>query len=409
MRLEHSLKLETYGLLIGVGEMPTVPETNKQLVVMGIGASLMQGIFEDEEQIEQMFADKGIIAKVFEAAVGGNTTTTILANSYDYMADLDKREGYKLVPVHAGGNNASRSPYPIESTIIHDDLSTLYPLILSHGAELIPANISYRIPPASNPVEEYNSEVVIPLAIQYAPRWFTPAGVPMFNMYQWTLDDPDGSSDGIHRTDESYDEFAQKVVDFIAANVIQTITPRQYITDAIVRFSVDGYRSDFMGLRRNQVSFDYQTIDIHDVDGIPVAGATITAGNFYFDQSGYSSSGAYQMDLTNSAVMKGNASITTEQTVIFSADCFNPSASYEISVTGSRVTSSTTRVGDYTIAGVTKQIQGSTSYTADGKPEIITWVLTPLEVQDLITNGLVIKPADGHTNAYLSGIRVRKL
>ena len=165
-------------------------------VMLFMGASIMERSFDQTTRTEDAYLAQGLDITTYCRALGGDTSLDTRIKTVSAIKELSKVTKQKVVFVHTGGNDASvYGPYPGGATDMGENITALAQLFKAAGYKIIMTPISYRIPPASNPTEPYNTNVVNGLVSQYADH--------SVDMYNFTLDSGDayfgtGGGDGIH-------------------------------------------------------------------------------------------------------------------------------------------------------------------------------------------------------------------
>lgn len=402
------------GFISSVGFSSSSGYTSEEPVVSEIGAlnigiagaSLMQGAFQDSgnlQVIEQMLEDAGYRSKVMGYAVGGNKISSIRGQLTEAFTEINSRGGYKLIAGHGGGNDVSSAwqGYPQDAEHIKSETQGIFDDCSAAGFDIMWSPISYRVPPASNPTIEYNTNDLLPIIQTETPQWLT--GVKwdlyelLFNNQQTLVDD------GIHPNDVGDSLMQQLFVDAITSNLpSQSIPDSTGIKAALIRFCPDTFKTNFMGLKRNQISFDDTFIEIYNKDLSLVANGQVKlAGDGYFDQSGLSKSRSSGLDIYNSAATKDNVSLSVATPLEFSPECFIDGKTYTVRITGCRNTSSTDRVGLYTIGAVYKTLDAALNVT--GGQQVIEFTGVP--AIDMRA-GILAEPDAGSIRAYYSAIEI---
>ncbi|AUR85861.1 SGNH hydrolase-type esterase domain protein [Vibrio phage 1.081.O._10N.286.52.C2] len=377
------------------------------LNILAVGASIQHGIYDNEEHLEDLFAAKGVYAKIFDRAVGGTKSATTLSTLSTHIAEVQQRDGVNFMTVHTNGNDLTSAfeGYPTAAASMEANFRGIIQAGLAAQFEVLASPISYRIPPASMPAEEYNSNHMLPAIQELTPNWVED-GQPVYNLHKWTFEHPEYNLDGIHMTDPGRLVAGSDIVDLICDRIEQTIPETQYIEDVVVRFNSGAYHSKWMGRHRNSISAANTPIELYNRNGTKVTGATLEIDDGFFGgKNGYAGHSSSDISLLNYALNKENCS--TDMAHVTLVDGLDPSASYEVSMTGSRAYStSTTRVGKYTVGAQSGNIQCAVDLLDPAIPEILTF--TGVTVGEIGTLLLTIEAEVGSTTGYINGLRIRK-
>ncbi|AUR85535.1 SGNH hydrolase-type esterase domain protein [Vibrio phage 1.076.O._10N.286.51.B7] len=411
----HRIHLSTgHRPFLGRAQTVSEPPTDEQDPIMSaalnigiIGASLMQGAFQSSgrtQVIEQMLEDAGYRAKVMGYAVGGNKISSVRGQLPEAFTEIDSRGGYKLIAGHGGGNDVSSAwqGYPQDADHIKDETQGIFDDCKAANFDVMWSPISYRVPPASNPTTEYNTNDILPIIEAETPQWLTGTNWDLYDLLfnnQQTLVD-----DGIHPNDDGDLLIQQLFVDAVTSHLPpQNIPDTTGIKAVLIRFCPDTFKTNFMGIKRNQISFDDTFIEIYNKDLSLVAdGQVKLAGDGYFDQSGLSTSRSSDLDIYNSAAVKDNVSLANPTYLEFSPECFVDGKTYTVRITGCRLTSSTDRVGKYTLGGESKTLDAALNVTG-GVQQVIEF--TGVSAIDMRV-GILAEPDSGSIRAYYSAIEI---
>lgn len=160
--------------------------------VVVFGASIMHQSFSGKTgEVIGMYAELGANVQVFEGAEGGDTTTNMLVRLPNIIANLTDPTSTLFV-IHWAGNDISNgNGYPDNATIIDANCRDMCNLLISAGCRIALSNTTYRIPPASNPSDPYNTNIMQPIINEFADvpmdlysltfnnqgTWFEPDGI----------------------------------------------------------------------------------------------------------------------------------------------------------------------------------------------------------------------------------------
>ena len=382
---------------------------NQHLSIATLGASIMYGAFDDlyavnAEAAESLFNDNGVRVKILPFAVGGNKSASTLAATPDAIAALNSRGGYKLGVLHTGGNDVTSAweGYPTSATEIASNITGIFDLFDAQSTPVIASPISYRIPPASNPVEQYNANDVEPIIDIRSQPWRSAS--TRFDLYDLMFANQHYIvGDGIHPNDAGKVAIQNMLVDSVLSNIEYTPPSDTIgIQDVIIRFGVDSYKKTWMGMRRNQVTSHSTQYDIYNKDLTKVIDGFITVTPCSFSNSGLSISSGYDLTLSNSAVVKEFCYTQSSAAISFTENCFNPAATYTVRITGCRASTASNRVGMYTVGGVSKAMDAAVSTIGDQEVIEFQGVLG----SSLIADGILFAPDVDSAYAYVSGIEI---
>lgn len=227
-RDDRGLQKPTVGAAVGTLEdfTPTVwqdyyvrdADIDAEQVLLFMGASIMERSFDQTTRTEDAYLAKGLDITTYCRALGGDTSLDTRIKTISVIKEFSKVTKQKSVFVHTGGNDVSvYGPYPGGATGIGENITALAQLFKADGFKLIMTPISYRIPPASNPTEPYNTNIVDGLVSQYADH--------SVDMHTFTLNAGDayfgaGGGDGIHPSDPDGEVLT---VNYVVDNTYQYI------------------------------------------------------------------------------------------------------------------------------------------------------------------------------------------
>lgn len=394
-----------------IGLDPNKITVRQHLSIATLGASVIYGAFDElyavnAEATEQLFSDNGVRIKIIPFAVGGNQSASTLLAAPNAISALNSRGGYKLGVLHTGGNDITSAwqGYPTSAAEIASNINGIFDLFDAESIPVTASPISYRVPPASNPVEQYNANDVEPILDVRSQPWRSAS--TKFDLYALLFANQQYLAvDGIHPDAEGN----VAIQNMLMGNILSTINyapppDTAGIQNVIIRFGIDGYRKTWLGLRRNQVTAHSTQYEIYNKDLTKVVDGYISVGFVDFDSSGLSIATNYELTLSNPAVVKEFCYTQTSALISFTANCFDPSATYTVRLTGCRATTATNRVGLYTVGGVSKTMDAAVQAIVD--QEIIEF--TNVLGSSLIADGILFAPDVGSTIAYVGGIEIIK-
>ena len=186
--------------------------------VLVLGASIMNACFDsasDRADAEARYLALGKTVSVSEQAVGGWKSLDLLSNLTSILSSFSGIESTTLVVIHIGGNDISTyGPYPGGASNLDVNLRSICEQVKSEGFLLALSTVTYRIPPASNPSDPYNTNVVNNIISEFSD-------IPL-DLYTLTFDEQATwySGDGIHPSTAGEN------------------TTRQYIAEQTVKYMV---------------------------------------------------------------------------------------------------------------------------------------------------------------------------
>ena len=304
--------------------------------------------------------------------------------------------------IHIGGNNASSGAYPAEAVEIDTKLREIVIWLQDRNFNVVLSPISYRVPPASNPTEPYNTNIVEPIINEFTPEWVRD-GVPLYNLHKYFFENQGLlGGDGIHLLDPVGEDATRiHVGDTIINNIAQTPNPdTEYLVNAIVNF----------GSRPSEIIGDYGNISqgalttdkLVNVDFSGITnGTSITASEGIDTAAGRVVASELGPVITNNSLIRRGMYGETIS-LDFSSAGLDPSATYTVKFTGSRDGSTGTRVNEVTVNGVMQEMNAEAN-----PPEVLEW--TGVNGATLASAaGLITTTKAGSSNVYLSALQIIK-
>ncbi|QJT70815.1 hypothetical protein GR7B_00017 [Vibrio phage vB_VcorM_GR7B] len=396
--------------------------------VVIIGASIMAGSHNTEARRKvavDTYADNGITMEVVDRASSGKSTTWVLDNIDTLLDDLMDRAEETLVFLHIGGNDLSTvNPYPHNADTIESNVRAIIGNIKGRGMGCAMSPLTKRIDPSTKRSAPYNENIYIPLIKELLPEWVDSAGNPVIDLYNAMGDNPEWySADGVHPSTAGTTGIATYIAQQISTVVpkdtvvepSQPVTPPTvpgtYITDAVINISLPEASNgrNHMDGDKNKiiVNSDKTTVALNGVynnvgDGSLVENATLsisgeigginTAGRAVEEND---SGDLFDKGCTRDSVWTIGGAITVNLD-----SGVNPTDSYRVELLACRVTTDD-RTGEYTVGGVTKEING-------GLDPWGTDVWSGVTGQQLLDNGITFQPKSGVSYAYLNAFRITK-
>lgn len=382
------------------GGVPRKEQLGGVLNLMVLGASIMNDSFGYGRVAlaEQLLEDAGIRARVFERAVGGTRSSTALASLPGNITEMGKLLGINKYGVHTGGNDVSDfGPYSGGAADLVTNVQAMVQLVTAEGDSFISTPISYRTPPASNPAEPYNVDLLAMLATDN-PTWLKD-GVSIWDMHTLTFDNQSEMVDGIHPSTTLQGLIRESLVSAVVSKYTQVIPDTVGIQDALLRFGPNQNRRDFMGLSRNVVHTNLLDTEIYNTDLSKVVGGAVQISAGGSSTGGFDSQTEIGLVIRNSAIDKESRFSSTGFTVSFNAASLEAGATYTVQVAGNRNGTTGARFTEITI--------GSTTQTYDSETVTDYVEFTGVTHTDLLA-GIAAAPQVGSSNCYVSGIRVTK-
>ena len=393
-----SSKLGTY--LTSVGKKPSGGKFPIDNVVI-FGASIMEQSFAGGNQstTESLYATKGATVNVYERATSGDNTTQMLSRLPAIISEFQANASRTLFVIHWGGNDVSQSgPYSGGAATIEANCRSMLQDLKSAGFKIALSDITYRIPPASNPTDPYNQNVMNGLISEFAD-------IPL-RLYDFTFQRQDSwyEVDGIHPNGTGEDLTRNYVVDNTVTYFSNLIPPPPPVVweDVVLQFGLLNVYPD----GSNEASIDKTITPIKNVDLSVVEGSSVilSGSDGHSDELGrgnVNDPSDTSISLTNNSgllsyVYKQNGTITVD----FSGANLDPSATYTVGVTASR-DAVDVRNNDIVVGGVTKILNATAS-----PAEIVQF--TGVLGSELMSSGITSSPTGGTGFAYIGMIRVTK-
>ncbi len=390
----------------GVTPGPGTPiSIDGNINIVAISASIMDQSFSDEIQAAQSFyREGGLAVTVYNRAVSGDRIANTLEDLPANLAEFAEQEDNTIFLYHGPGNNVSVSgPYPGGEDEINTGVRQLIADILGAGFYLAMSNITYRVPPGSNPTEPYNTSIIEPIIVELLPDWANNDGTAFIDMYQFYFDnqaniDPDGIHPDATLEKLTTEYFGLKV----GEKTEQTNAPVVVMEDVVVQLGNNSVNRLPNWLNSSSKLIENRPSNIGEDNTL--FGSISSDATLSSDQ-GRGNAGDTSESLTNDSLLTGylyadDDSVKTID-VDFDLTVVDPLSTYTVSATASREATATDRITEVTVGGVTKTID-ATAIPA----EIISF--TGVTAQELFDNGIVWNRQAGSTFSYLSGIRITK-
>ena len=317
-----------------------------------------------------------------------------------------------LTVVHGPGNDITdNGPYSGGASTITTNMTTVLSGIVNAGHRVMYGPISYRLP-GNNQSALYNTNTIHPLAKQYSPDFYD-GDIAAFNMHEFMRLRQYDYSDNVHPNDalqhhlrayfarviamRSLGQKSSSVSDYVGKTVVIALNQvnSTYTEGIITAIANDSYAStETVGAFAAPILIDTQ--------GSRLWGSYVETRNFCgFNNAGRGNAGDTSATLTNNTLLSNNAFVNVQNQAIGPSYVYIrglPSGLYgTMSITASRNTTATDRVGVYRHNGWEKTLDAAAT-----TPEIITF---PFSVEDGEI-ALEFEVAAGSIFAYVSGIQL---
>lgn len=369
--------------------------------VVIFGASIMEQSFSgaNQQTAEQLYADKGANVNVYERATSGDNSTVMKSRLPAIITEFQANAARTLFVIHWGGNDVSQSgPYPGGAATMDANCREMLQDLKDAGFKIALSDITYRIPPASNPTDPYNQNIMNPIVSDFAD-------IPL-NMYDLTFNNQGTwfEVDGIHPDSTGEDMTRNYIVDSTYEKFSNLVPPPQPVgwEDVLLQFGLLNVYPD----GSNEFSVDATKSNIKNIDLTVVAGASVTLSGSEghsdtFGRGNVNDPSDTSISLTNNSGLKSYTyKQDGAQTIDLSASNIDPTSTYTVGVTASR-DAVDVRNNDVIVGGVTKVMQ-----TTASPAEIVEF--TNVAGSDLISNGIVVAPTGGTGYSYIGMIRITK-
>ncbi|GLQ31652.1 hypothetical protein GCM10007876_21310 [Litoribrevibacter albus] len=360
--------------------------------VVIFGASIMEQSFSDSEDTVSKFLDAGIFVDVFERATSGDDTTQMLAKLPAVITEFQSIAARTLFVIHWGGNDVSRDgPFPGGADTMEANMRSMLSDIKSAGFKIMMSDISYRVPPASNPSQPYNDAFMYQLQSEYNDvDWF---------LQQFTFDNQvDIETDGIHPGAVLEEKIRQYLVVQSKAYIKPVAVETSIVKDLVIEFGAGAllkYRSQLNSIDANGTIFDLRNSDYSKIVGSSV---TVT-GAYGTNTSGRGNTADIGNDtasLFNDECLKDSLYITSSDTIYvdLSGLPLDDAGLYTVGVTASRKSDTGTKVSEYTVDGITLALDAELSPPGQVYFNNVTGA-------NLRSNGIQVAVQDGSSFGYI--------
>jgi hypothetical protein len=358
------------------------------------GASIMDLSFNTVDKAalsEGLFADAGVRLTVYDRAVAGRDTTDLLAALPAIITEFSGSASTTMFAIHWAGNDVTSGSYPLREAIIDSNCRTMCQLMKDAGFKIALSNITYRIPPNSNPSEPYNTNVMDAIISDFAD-------VPL-DLYDLTLNNQGTwfEIDGVHPAVIGQGLTREHFTDRIAPKILKRAG---VVDDVLLQF---GTLEVYPG-GENSISSNGSVGGIVNTNLSPAGEALFVVS----DTTGSNTSGRGNTDnpadtsisLTNNNGLL-SAVYSTGKPIIVMTDALSldVAATYTVKVTASRAAA--TRTCDVIVGGVTQVLDVTTSPAS-----IVTF--TGVSGADLSATGISSGPSATYTFGYISLIQITK-
>lgn len=369
--------------------------------VVIFGASIMEQSFSGANQqiASDLYATNGATVSVYERATSGDNSTVMLSRLPDIITEFQGNAERTLFVMHAGGNDISQNgPYPGGDSLLDSNMRQICSMIKGAGYKLAMSDITYRIPPASNPSSPYNENIINPIISEFADIHL--------NLYDLTIKNIDTwfEVDGIHPNSVGEDLTRNYIVDntYKRFSNLGPIPEPKGWDDVVLQFGLLNVYPD----GSNEFSVDATKSNIKNVDLTVVDGASITligsgGHSDTFGRGNVNDPSDTSISLTNNSGLKSYTyKQNGSQFLDFSNSKIDPSAKYTVGVTASR-DAADVRNNDVTVDGVTKVLQATAS-----PAEIVEF--TGVDGSSILSGGITVAPTGGTGFSYIGMVRVTK-
>jgi len=323
--------------------------------VVVFGASIMEQSFSNEADAESKYLDAGYTINVHERATSGDNTTQMLTRLPAIITEFQSVADTTLFAIHWGGNDISNDgPYPGGAATMEANMRSMLDDIKAAGFKIMMSDITYRIPPASNPSQPYNDAFMYQLQSEYNDvDWF---------LYQLTFDNQANlEPDGIHPDPVLENLIRQDLVDKSKVKINPDfVVSVPNLEDVYIEFGDETLMS--RDSASNRISDNGTITGIRNKDYSTISGSSLTvSGATAINNVGRGNTA----DPTNDTISLFNNACLTDSLFVQSPDTMSinlssiglvDSALYTVGITASRADTSGTKVSDYTIDGVTKSL-----------------------------------------------------
>lgn len=392
--------------------IPEVPSLAKlthsgEMYVLMLGASITNSLVDTETKrstLETQLSSAGMRTRVFDKATGGDKSATLLAHIRDEGL-LDPFLPYASkcqCMIHIGGNDVSSGPYPSEAALLDSNLREIAQWLEDRNFNFTISPISYRVPPASNPAEPYNTNIVEPIITEFCPGWVD-NGSFLYNFHEYFENNQSIiSGDGIHLTDPAgMDDVRANVV---GTSIIDRIDQQhapdtQYLEHVIINFG--GRPTEIIGEYGNIDVGAYTSDKLVNTDFTNITnGSSITASGGAANLDGRVISTDITPSITNSGIARRGIYGGTV-TLDFSNAGLDPTALYTVRFTASRNSNTGDRWGEVTVNETMQEINAEAN-----PPTVLEW--TNVNGGMLAGTGLVSTKRAGSTQMYMNGLEIIK-
>jgi len=367
--------------------------------VVVFGASIMAQSFGDISGVESKFLDAGIPVDVYDRATSGDDTDAMILKLSAVISEFQPNASRTLFAIHWGGNDVSREgPYPGGASTMETNMRSMLSDIKNAGFKIMMSDISYRVPPASNPSQPYNDAFMYQLQSEFNDvDWF---------LYQFTFDNQSELEvDGIHPGSSLESSIRQYLVDQSKEHLMRVAEDTAIVKDVVIQFGNNSLMQRAAG--SNVIATNGTITDIRNSDYSKILGSSVTvSGANSVNNNGRGNTadiGNETISLFNDECLKDSLYITsTEQMdVDLSGLPLVDSGLYTIGITASRGSDTGTRITEYTVDGVTK--------TLDAELAVPSQVyFYNVSGANLKTSGIKINAQEGSVYGYISIAKIER-
>lgn len=175
-------------------EFAGVPTYSDVYDMVFFGASIMEETFKTNlSEVQESLMQNGIPAYCYAYTNRGFDSNQMISVANQVIGDLSSSVNKKMVIIHWGGNDVTNyGPYPGGSYDLNLNCREMLQNFLNAGFEIALSDITYRIPPTSNPSEPYNQNIMNPIITDFADVPLSLYNLSFENQSDWF------DVDGVH-------------------------------------------------------------------------------------------------------------------------------------------------------------------------------------------------------------------
>lgn len=369
--------------------------------VVIFGASIMEQSFSGTSQqvTSDLYATKGATVNVYERATSGDNSTAMLSRLPSIISEFQNSAARTLIVMHGPGNDSSQNgPYPGGAELMGSNMREICRMIKDAGFRLAMSNITYRIPPASNPADPYNQNVINPLIAEFADIALDMHGLSFDNQDDWF------EVDKVHPNLKGEDMNRNYIVDKTHTRFsnLGPIPESIKWQDVVLQFGlVNVYPDGSNEFTTNKTETTIKNVDLSVVNGSQITTLGVEGHSDTFGRGNVNDPSDTSISLTNNSGLKSYVFNNGGTIVVdFSAAKLEPLSQYTVGVTASREAADVRNI-NIVVGGVTKALQATASPV-----EIVNFTVSGA---DLMAAGVTSSPTAGVGFTYIGIIRVTKI